>query len=296
MKRHYRKLQKISESFFISLPKTWIINFNLDKNSTLAIDIRSDGCLVINPRIKEMENIEFEEIVLNATRSIARDIVKHSIMGIDKIIIISDKAIDKKILKDIHFFIDRLPNTNIFEESPQRIEIRTFKIENIPTYQIIKKLLYLGKEMFDNVRTNNIKKLTRNFSQLRGLYYTLVRYIRKYLRTGIFLSEDKDLTPLEAMDLRMFCQKIERVGEVLFTLEMNEKVRDYFNVIENYYKEVMDAYLNKDYESAYLLWNKRNVIVKEFKTSYNDLDQNDVDKIKDLEMIAHVCKDMTALI
>jgi phosphate uptake regulator len=296
MRRFYRKLQKISETLFISLPKSWITKFQLSKSSTVAIDIRSDGCLVINPKLKETESYEFEEILLEATKSIPRDIVKHSIMGIDKIVIVSDKKIESKILEDIHFFVDRLPNTSIFEESPQRIEIRTFKIENIPTYQIIKKLLYLTEDMFEDVRDNNNKRLLKNFSEMRGFYYTLVRYIRKYLRTGIFLSEDKDLTPLEAMDLRMFCQKIERIGEVLINLQINEKVLEFFNIIETYYKEVMDAYLKKNYESAYILWNKRDLILKQFKEIYNEYDQNDVDKLKDLEMIAHACKDMTALI
>jgi phosphate uptake regulator len=284
------------------MPKDWIRNFELDKdykvdkNLTIAIDVRADGCLIINPRIREDESTEFEEITLNVSKSTPREIVKYSILGIDKIVIISDKEIGNDIIKDINFFINRLPDTYIFEKSPQRIEIRTFRIENLPIYQIIKKLLSLIVDMFENVRNSQSKKLESNFSELRKFYYTLVRHIRKFLRTGIYLSEDSDISPLEAMDLRMFCQKIERIGEILLNFRLTENIKNSFQIIETYFNEVMDAYLKKDFDSAYILWNKRNKIIMTFKEKYNTLDQINVENLKDLERIAHNCKDMTALI
>ena len=66
--------------------------------------------------------------------------------------------------------------------------------------------------------------------------------------------------------------------------------------IESYFIDTMDAFLKKDYDLAYDLWFKRDKIVEQAKVLMNNLDYNDVDKLKDMVMIAHACKDMAALI
>ena len=217
-------------------------------------------------------------------------------LGIEKIIIISEKPIEHTIKKDINFFIKRLPNTEIIEESPQRIEIRNFDIEKIPTNQILKRLLYLARDMFELIPLDNIKEVKQKFKELRRFYYILVTHIRMYLRTGIYISEDADFTPLEAIDYRMFSQKIEKIAEILLNLQLNKEVKDFFTTIESYFIEVMDAFIDKDNEKAYDLWFRRGELMLEAKKAIEFLDHENIDKIKDLVMIAHYCKDMTALI
>ena len=53
MERTYRNLQKISGSFFVSLPKKWVENFNLSKKSSILITVRSDGNLLISPKHRQ---------------------------------------------------------------------------------------------------------------------------------------------------------------------------------------------------------------------------------------------------
>ncbi|MFX1238779.1 MAG: AbrB/MazE/SpoVT family DNA-binding domain-containing protein, partial [Promethearchaeota archaeon] len=187
MKRFFRKMQKISESYFVSLPKSWISQFALDKNSTVAIDIRSDGCLIINPKIKEEGKPE-EEIVLTMIKTTPKDIVKNSLLGIEKIVVISDKKIEPNILQQIKFVIDRLPNTEIIEQSDQRIEIHNFDIGNVPTRKLIRRLFNLAEDMFENIRNDKKNELKSNYNNLRKFYYILVTHTRMYFRTGIYVS------------------------------------------------------------------------------------------------------------
>ena len=294
MARFYRKLQKISESFFVNIPKTWIRNFKLDKKSTIAIDIRSDGSLIIYPKLKETELKD--ELVLQASRSIPREIVKNSLSGVETIVIISDKEIDRNLRKDIDFFIDGLPNTDIIEETKNRIVIQNFGFKKIPTKKLIQRLLYIVSDMFENVRENRQKELHRNFNQLRKFYFMLVTHIRTYLRTGIYVSEDKDFTPVEAMDYRMLCQKIEQIGVILKDITISKKVEAFFTIIEQYFQGVMEAFMNKNLDLAYDLWFKRDEIIEQANNLMNELDYNDMNNLKDLVVIAHACKDMAALI
>jgi hypothetical protein len=174
--------------------------------------------------------------------------------------------------------------------------IQNFGYKKVPTKKIIRRLLFLASNMFDDVKNNRLGELERNFHQLRKFYFILVTHIRTYLRTGIYVSEDRNFTPLEAMDYRMFCQKIEQIGVILKDLRINEQVSDFFLQIESYYNKTVDAFLKKDSDLAYDLWFERDEIVDQAKDIMNDLEYQDVDKLKDMVMIAHACKDMTALI
>ena len=235
-------------------------------------------------------------MILQASRSVPRDIVKNSLSGVEKITVISDKEIDNGIKRDIKMFIEGLPNTDIIEESNQRIVIQNFGYKKIPTNKLIQRLLYIISDMFDNVRKNQFDELKRNFSHLRKFYFILITHIRTYLQTGIYVSEDKDFTPVEAMDYRMFCQKIEQIGVILKDLKINEQVKEFFSQIESYFIDTMNAFLKKDFELAYDLWFRRDELVDRTKKLMNKLEYDDVDKIKDMVMIAHACKDMAALI
>lgn len=299
MKRYYRKLQKISESYFVSLPKAWIKTYELDKSyndSSVAIDIRSDGALLINPKARE-DSLD-EEITLEATKTVGSEIIRNSFEGIERITVLSEKFIDEKIKKEIYDLVIGLPNTEIIEDTPQRIVIQNLGYKKVPTKQLIQRLLYIVSDMFEGVKTADTTNLKRMFRDLRNFYFILVTHIRTYLRTGIYVSEDNDFTPLEAMDYRMFCQKISKIGETLKELTLSDLVKRFFEEIEEYFKEVMEAFLKKDRASAYELWYRRDVLKKESSVVIKNmkLEAVDVERVKDMLLIAHNCKDMAALI
>ncbi|MFX1275026.1 MAG: hypothetical protein ACFFAT_08280 [Promethearchaeota archaeon] len=297
MDRIYRKLQNLGGSIFVSLPKVWTKNFGLKKESSVAIDIRPDGTLLISPKLKQEENELKNEIILNSSKYVAREMSKFILSGIETVIIRSDKEFDKKIRNEISWFVDGLPNTEIIEEERQRIVIQNFGYKKIPTKKIIQRLLFLICDMFDNLLERANIDLKQDFKKLQRFYFILVTHIRTYLRTGIYISDDNQkFTPLEAMDLRMFCEKIEDIGTILKNLRINENVEAFFKKIYDYYKDVMNAYLKKDIAIAHEAWLKKNEIIKQAKLLIENLDYDERDKIKDMITIAEDCKDMAGLI
>ncbi|MFX1317397.1 MAG: AbrB/MazE/SpoVT family DNA-binding domain-containing protein [Promethearchaeota archaeon] len=296
MERIFRKLQKISGSFFVSLPKKWIENFNLKKNSPIAIDIRSDGSLNISPKLEQKEEDLKDELILHSSPYVGRELVKHCLSGETNLVIISDKEIDKELKNEIRWLVNGLPNTEITEEQRQRIVIQNFGYKQIPTKKLIQRLLYLIADMFDYLKQGSIEELKYNFIQLRKFYFILVTHIRTYLRTGIYVSEDQDFTPLEAMDYRMFCEKIQEIGKILRDLRLGENVLDFFNEIHQYFNDVMNAYLKKDLIVAHKSWLRKDKLVEKAASLNNSLDYDDKAKIKDMIRIAENCKDMAAFI
>jgi len=154
----FRKLQKISGSFFISLPKNWIKKFNLESKSPLRIDIRGDGSLLISPKIIQQEISPKDELILQTSPYVPREIVKHSLSGQSNIVVISDREIDKDLKSEIKWFVKGLPNTEIIEDQRQRMVIQNFGYKTIPTKRLIQRQLYLIIDMFENLMDNNTKE------------------------------------------------------------------------------------------------------------------------------------------
>jgi len=296
MDRIFRKLQKISGSFFVSLPKKWIENFDLGSKSPIAIDVKSDGSLNISPKLEQEDMNLREELTLHSSPFIAREIVKHCLSGQTNIVVISDKEIDKDLRSEIRWLINGLPNTEIIEDQKQRLVIQNFGYKKIPTKKLIQRLLYLVADMLENLIENQVDDLKYNFDQLRKFYFILVTHIRTYLRTGIYVSEDTDFTPLEAMDYRMFCEKIEEIGKILRDLRVNENVKEFFLEINQYFNDVMNAYLKKDFVLAHKAWLRKDELIERANSLLSELDYEDKDKLKDMIRIAEKCKDMAAFI
>jgi len=293
----YRNLQKISGSFFVSLPKKWVENYKLHSKSPVSIEIRSNGALLISPKLEGTDDHDLKnEIVLDATPYVVRAIIKNSLSGQMNVVVHSDKKIEKKLRNEIRRFVSGLPNTEITEEKPQRIVIQNFGYKKIPTRKLIQRLLYLIEDMFVDVKENARDDLQYNFEQLRTFYFILVTHIRTYLKTNIYVTEDNDFTPLEAMDYRMFCEKIEEVGKILRVLHLGENVLDFYEKMFQYFKEVMKAYMEDSQELAHYAWLKKDKLEKEALELMDGLDWEDKDRIKDMIYMAHLIKDMAAVI
>ena len=296
MERFYRKLQKIGGSLVISLPKKWTENYELDAGESIGMEIRNDGTLLIMPKMEETGELIQDKTVLEANQYVIWDLLKKSLAGETNITIISEREINKGLRKNIRRYVDRIPNTEIIEETNQKIVIQNFGYKEIPTKKLILRLLYIISNMFEDLRNESIDDLNDDFEDLRKFYFILVIHIRTYLRTGIYISSTSDFTPLEAMDYRMFCEKIEEIGEILKNLSLNSKLIDFYNDVYQYFNEVMDAFLQKDDKLAFIVWIKKDQLFRKAEELMINLDYDDRDKLKNIVRIAQDIKDMAALI
>ncbi len=295
MERFYRKIQKLGGSLVVSLPKKWTENYKLTKESSVAINLNNDGSLSITPELTPSKKAQ-DKLILNSNPYVVKEVVKNILSGQTHIVIVSDKVINKSLRNQIRYWVNGLPNTEITEETNQRIVVQNFGYKKIPTGKLIQRLLYLIADMFDDVKNEAFDDLNYNFDQLRKFYFILVMHIRAYLRTGVYVTEDSEFTPLEAMDYRTFCGKVEEIGKILKHLRLSPLVIPFFDEIHQYFTEVMDAYLKRDSKLSYYVWLKKYKLIEKANDLLNILDINDHDKIKSMIEIAERCKDMAGLI
>ena len=280
---------------FLSFPSD-TENFELDAGASIGIEVRNDGTLLILPTIEQEEEAVTEETVLEADEYVIWELLKKSLAGQTKITITSESEINKILRKYIRQYVSRLPNTEIIEETDHRIVVQNFGYKEIPTQKLIQRLLYLVANMFEDLENKSFDDLNDNFEQLRKFYFILVIHIRTYLRTGVYISSTSEFTPLEAMDYRMFCEKIEEIGEFLKDLRLNENVLTFYKEIEQYFNEVMHAFLQKDDRLAFLVWVKKDQLFKKANEILQGFNYSDKEKIKSIMRIAQNIKDMAALI
>ena len=300
--RSLRKLQKLGGSFIVSLPMKWINEvfpkYVDDKKKVLplvTIDILNDRSLRITPGSTPSEDIK-KELILESNPYVVKELVNSILSGETYIVIRSDKVINKSLRNQIRYWVNGLPNTEITEESNQRIVVQNFGFKTIPTEKLIKRLLYIIADMFDDLNQESYKNLNNKFDESRKFYFILVMHIRTYLRTGVNITEDSKFSPLKAMDYRIFCGKIEEIGKILKRLRLSTPVMPFFEEIHQYYNEVMDAYLHHDSKLSYYVWLKKYNLIEKSIELMETLDYEDHDKIKDMIGIAERCKDMAGLI
>lgn len=191
----YRKLQNLGGSLYVNLPKAWINKYELKEKSLIALEIQDDGTISIVPKIKQPNEVLQEEIILEADQYVIWELLKRSLAGERNITIISEREINKGLRKNVRRYVNRLPNTEIIEETGQKIVIQNFGYKEIPTKKLIQRLLYLVANMFEDLENKSFEDLEDNFEQLRKFYFILVIHIRTYLRTGIYISSTSEFTP-----------------------------------------------------------------------------------------------------
>ncbi|KKK41300.1 MAG: hypothetical protein Lokiarch_44190 [Candidatus Lokiarchaeum sp. GC14_75] len=306
MDRMYRKLQKIGGSLVVSLPKKWTENYDLTAGTSIAIDVRDDGTLTIMPKLEQQNEIIKDEIVLEADEYVIWELLKKALSGLTNIIISGKKdsggedkkkkEINKALRKNIRRYVNRLPNTEVIEETKYQMIIQNFGYKKVPTKKLIQRLLYLVANMFEDLRNGSLDDLHDNFEQLKKFYFILVIHIRTYLRTGIYISTTSDFTPLEAMDYRMLCEKNQEIGEILEHFQLTDGILDFYEETEQYFNGIMDAFLKKDDKLAFLSWLKKDGLFRIANEKIENLEHDDRDSIHILLRIVQNCKDMAALI
>ena len=71
---------------------------------------------------------------------------------------------------------------------------------------------------------------------------------------------------------------------------------DFYKEIQQYFNEVMDAFLQKKEKYAYQVWIKKESLFNKANELLKNLDYEDKEKVKKIMKIAQKIKDMSALI
>lgn len=224
-----RRVQRTTTgTYFITLPKDWVRQHNIDHGAMLEIEIRRDGALVVHPPVKEAGEADKVSVRYSRGQMAAlKDLILGAyLLGYNLIeITSSDGEIDPKDREEIRRIIHSFVGLEVLDEDARKMVIRSILD---PFYtdpvKLLNRMAYLVEDMLkDGFRaiiegdTRMVDVLMQRDDEVDRIYFLLIRLLRGALRNPS-LADRYPLSPVDYLDYRVAAKIIETVGDIVSNL------------------------------------------------------------------------------
>ena len=228
-----RKMQEISGTFMLSMPKPWAKQRGLTKGSIVAIVERDDGCLIVDPQYRFENNAEATTIY--PTRFLEREITGKYLLGFDIIKVAGETRLLPDVSERVRRNVRRLIGLEIIEEDAYKIVLQCLlEPSALPPERILRREQLLASSMHRDVLTylaeGNAplaKSIIERDEEVDRLYFLLVRLLRMIVLKP-YLSEKLGLSMIDCLDYRLMANYIEAIAD--YSQAVAEKVIEFSGV------------------------------------------------------------------
>ncbi len=225
---NYRKLQQTGgekgSSFSIILPKDWVRKrWDLTKGDSVVVAEREDGCLIIDPRPQKPG--DRRTTVIQIESNLRWEITSKYLLGFDEIHVVSSKPITNvqrlELKKMISRFVALEITDEIEEDDRHEIVVRCLvDPSTLPVRKAMRRMNLIASRMlddalkvyFDGLRESAEDVIQRD-EEVDRLFFLIVRELRSAIQYPR-ISEMMSIAPVEALDLRLAAQYIERIADL----------------------------------------------------------------------------------
>lgn len=213
-----RKIQKIGESFFVSLPKSWIERNSLGRGDTVTLVEKSDGTISLYGESKKREPKEITLIVEKnePIRSLRRRLTGAYVDGFDLICLKTENEFSDEQQDAIREITEGLFGLEIVELSSQQIIIQCLLTRTIPIERTINGIHNTIKSMFSEtisalekgepVKVQGVIRRTRYVKRLSLMVHRLLRSLIAFPEERV-----EEIKPIDGVD---FLRVVERITEI----------------------------------------------------------------------------------
>ena len=223
-----RKLQNTGGSTFtVSLPKPWILKYNLQARDSIKIDWRPSGALRLTPFKKlEGRKLSVHFSTMNLPMNGLHDhLMGAYISGADSIVISFKSGELKNISKQVRRFLRSTRGFEIYEESDNTIEIVCLlNAGDMPLHASLNRMyLQLTSLIRDIVSviegedSDYISDCEERENEVDGLLYLIQRQVRIVLESHV-VSSDLKLSRAEALEYSNLAHSLERMMDHAYSL------------------------------------------------------------------------------
>lgn len=212
-----RKLQKIGESLFVSLPKSWAEKMQITRGNTVTLVEQLDGSIALYPEVKEdiPRQITLNVDVNESERSLRRRIVGAYVDGFDVIKLEATDKFTEKQQDVIRNITEALFGLEIIEITSNLITIQCLLTKTLPIEKTIWRIHSIIKSMFSEtvlaLKERNPKaakgviKRTRDVKRLSLVVHRLLR--------SLILFPTKRMPEIKPIDSVDFLRVIDKITE-----------------------------------------------------------------------------------
>lgn len=219
-----RKIIKIGSSYYIALPKKWVLNQGLSENSYVYVNIRDGRFVEISPTIQPKPKREFK-INVRDRDILIRKVLAAYLSGCD-IIEISLDRLSKKYLDVLDDLLRVLVGVEIVEEDENKVLIQCFIRSDYDPILVLRRMDSISRSMYRDVIKALVKwdidiaeSVYRRDDRVDRLYFLIVRLLRTLISSPEISSEDKRFF----LDLRMIAKNLEQIGDYSTQISLSAK-------------------------------------------------------------------------
>jgi phosphate uptake regulator len=223
----YRKLQVTSDgSYFVTIPKYWILNCNLKKGDMLKFKETINGTLSLSSETPTEKTLKTTSLM--PSPYLERIIGESYLSGTDIIKITSKKFLSSEIRERAKKTLKRFVGLEIIEEDSKNLVIQCLLEPSliIPD-KITRRIHAISSEMEKDSVTSLLqdnKELANTVierdEEVDRQYFLLVRLVRTAL-TYPNIAEKLSISPLECLDYRLLASLIEHYADYSVDIAMS---------------------------------------------------------------------------
>ncbi|OYT62593.1 MAG: hypothetical protein B6U69_01390 [Thermofilum sp. ex4484_15] len=207
-----RKVVRVGNSYYVSLPKELVNDWGLTVGSLIAVEYRgSDARLYPLIRFKEKGK---ERVTLISDEYLEKRIISAYLNGYDEIEL-TIKGRREYVSKAIEKALRLLIGLEVVEEDYKRVLLQCFTGGDYNVYSIIRRLDYLSRSMYlDAIKSLRegrelASSVIERDDKVDRLYFFAVRLIRKSFREEFKSREEL----LRLLDCRLVAKSLEEIGD-----------------------------------------------------------------------------------
>jgi len=219
-----RRVQRTGGTFFITLPKDWARRWGIKKGSQIAMRMREDGCLILDPSPAYRRDLR--RVLVNHhggnINYIDWGVTGAYLLGYDDICIKFPRSIGPRERVRIRGVIRRLIGLEIIEESSNIIRTQCLlDPSTLPPERMLRRMslitLSMLRDSFTALREgkpNLAEVVISRDDEVDRLYFLLIRVIRSAIQSPK-LAEELAVTPIECLDYRVVAALIETAADYI---------------------------------------------------------------------------------
>jgi len=260
-----RRVQKTTTgTFFITLPKDWVKEYDIKHGATLEIEIRRDGALIIYPPHGGYESRLDKVTVLYSKGQLStlKDFILGAyLLGYSMIdVIAKEGAIDPKDREEIRRMVHSFIGLEVLDEDERRMSIRSI-LDPLYTdpIKLLNRMAYLVEDMlrdgFKAILNGDLKLaniVAQRDDEVDRVYFLLIRLLRGALRNPS-LADKYMLSLVDYLDYRVAAKIIETIGDIASSLQPyidrpihDEDVKEVFDKMIDIYRFSIEVFFTKE--------------------------------------------------
>jgi phosphate uptake regulator len=263
-----RKIQKIGNTLYISIPKSWTNQLRLKQGEKVTLVTQQDGSISIYPKTKEARPREITLKVnrKNSTQPLKRGIIAAYLNGFDTIELKTETAFTEDQQESIREITNSLFGLEIIEVTSNTMMVECLLKQKMPIDKTIKRIHNVIMSMFSETISaletqsvyliKGLARRTEDFKRLSSVTNRLLRSIILFSRP----SQTEEISLIDCVDYLQILhitaeitENLKKIADRSIPIIGNNLPRSIMKVvieistgIKNLYNKSIQALLAKD--------------------------------------------------